>query len=191
MIFIGNIIDRKNAFIIPDILQKLIKYNSSIKLLIITHFGEIDKLRNTLFEKKLNNNVEFVFYISEELKKEYLARSKMMIFPSKYEGFGTVVAEGLASCLPVVIFDVPTLRTFNKGVLKARPFDINEFVEKIIYLLKNEEIRKSMGLEGKHDMEERFDYTIVSEIENRAINESIKYSDVLQQNLEHFSSILI
>ena len=96
-----------------------------------------------------------------------------MILPTKYEGFGIVIAEALASSLPVVLFDVPTLKTFNKGILKARPFELDEFTHNIIYLLKNKEEREKLGKEGRDDALQRFDYSIVADNEELAINRAL------------------
>ena len=182
IIFIGNIEERKNAFMLPDIVEKLKNYNTNIKLLIISHAGEIDQLRHIITLKNLDNNIDFIGYISEAQKMEYLAESKIMIFPSKYEGFGTVIAEGLASYLPVIIFDVPTLKIFDKGVVKVEPFNIHEYVKKIIYLLENESIRILLGVEGRHDVEQRFDYDYVSKLENESITKAITLIDSKDYN---------
>ena len=182
IIFIGNIEERKNAFMLPDIVEKLKNYNTNIKLLIISHAGEIDQLRHIITLKNLDHNIDFIGYISEAQKIEYLAESKIMIFPSKYEGFGTVIAEGLASYLPVIIFDVPTLKIFDKGVVKVEPFNIHEYVKKIIYLLENESIRISLGVEGRHDVEQRFDYDYVSKLENESITKAITLIDSKDYN---------
>lgn len=182
IIFIGNIEERKNAFMLPDIVEKLKNYNTNIKLLIISHAGEIDQLRHIITLKNLDNNIDFIGYISEAQKIEYLAESKIMIFPSKYEGFGTVIAEGLASYLPVIIFDVPTLKIFDKGVVKVEPFNIHEYVKKIIYLLENESIRILLGVEGRHDVEQRFDYDYVSKLENESITKAITLIDSKDYN---------
>ena len=175
LIYIGEIGDRKNAFMLPDIIETLKKFKKNIKMLIISHLGEIDKFKNLIQERNLNQNIDFIKYVTEEEKREYLAKSKIMVFPTKYEGFGMVIAEALASYLPVVLFDVPTLKIFDKGTLKAKPFDIDEMVGNIIYLLKNENIRQKIGNDGRVDALKRFDYSNVSEIENNAISGAINY----------------
>lgn len=172
LIFIGEIGERKNAFMLPDIIEKLKKFNDNIKLLIISHLGQIDKLKDIINKRNLNKNIDFVSYVTEK-KREYLAKSGIMVFPTKYEGFGIVIAEAFASSLPVVLFDVPTLKIFNKGVLIATAFNLNEYINNIIYLLKNEKEREKLGREGRDDVLKRFDYSIVSELENRAIKEAL------------------
>lgn len=174
LIFIGNIEDRKNAFMLPDIVKKLKNYNNNIKLLIVSHAGDIDKLKNIIRLNNLDENIDFVGYISEAEKKEFLAKSKIMIFPTKYEGFGTVPAEGLASYLPVIVFDIPTLDIFNKGIIKVKPFDVDEYINQIICLLESENLRKSLGIEGKLDAEQRFDYNYVSKKEHESIKNAIQ-----------------
>ncbi len=173
LLFIGEISTRKNAFMLPVIIEKLKKFNKDIKLLIISHQGQIDKLKNLIKQKDVNKNIDFINYVTEKEKKEYLAKSKIMVFPTEYEGFGIVIAEALASSLPVVLFDVPSLLIFNKGILKAKPFDVNQIVNNIICLLKDENTRKKLGEEGRTDALKRFDYSIVSDIENNAIIDAI------------------
>ena len=113
--------------------------------------------------------------MTEEEKREYLAKSKIMIFPTKYEGIGIVIAEALGASLPIASFDVPSLKIFNKGIIKAKPFDVDEMVDNIICILKDENIRKKLGEEGRIDALKRFDYSIVSDIENNAIIDAINY----------------
>ena len=174
LIYIGEIADRKNSFMLPVIIEKLQeKLQNNIKLLIISHQGQIDKLNDLIKKRNINKNIDFINYVTEEEKREYLAKSRIMIFPTKYEGFGIVIAEAMASSLPVVLFDVPTLKIFDKGTLKAKPFDIDEMVGNIIYLLKNENIRQKIGNDGRIDALKRFDYSIVSDIENNAIMDAI------------------
>jgi glycosyltransferase involved in cell wall biosynthesis len=177
LIYIGSIDERKNSFILPEIIERLKKFNENIKLLIISHLGEIDKLRIIINQKNLGRNIDIKNYVTEEEKREYLAKSRLMVFPTKYEGFGIVIAEALASYLPVILFDVPTLKIFDKGVVKAKPFDIDEYTEKINYLLQNENNRQELGKLGREDALKRFDYSIVAEIENNAIKNAIKDDD--------------
>ena len=172
LLYIGTIEERKNALLLPDIVQKLKKNKQDIKLLIISHRGEIDKLKDIINRKGLVKNVDIISYVTEEEKRRYLAISKIFVFPTKYEGFGMVIAEALASYLPVALFDVPTLRIFSKGVLKAKPFDFNEYINNIAFLLKNNDEIKKLGIEGRKDVEERFDYNAVSQRENNIIKEA-------------------
>lgn len=173
LIFIGRIDERKNALLLPDIIEKVAKIKDNVKLLIIAHQGEIEKLKTLIAEKHLAKNFEIINYVSEEEKRYYLATSKIMIFPSKYEGFGIPIIEAMASYLPVVLFDIPSLKLFSAGVLKSKPFDIDEFVNNIAYLLKNDNKRKELGAEGRELVEHKYDYSIVSAIENNSIKDAI------------------
>ena len=175
LIYIGNIEDRKNAFLLPNIIEILKSKNKQIKLLIISHLGEVDKLKEIIKIKHLEENVDFINYVTEEEKREYLAQSKVMVFPTKYEGTGIVILEAMASFLPIVLFDVPSLKIFNKGVLKATPFNLDEYVENISLLLENENIRRKLGENGRKEVKSRFDYKIVAGVENESIKEALNF----------------
>ena len=168
-----NIKHWKNTFMLPDIVENLKKVNDNIKLLIISHLGEIIKLKEIVKERNLNKNIVFVNYVNEEEKREYYAKSKIMVFPTKYEGIGMVIIEALAASLPIVLFDVPTLKIFSSGILKAKPFDIEEYTNNIKFLLENENERERLGKEGREDALKRLDYKNVAEIENDAIKKVI------------------
>lgn len=173
LIFIGSIEDRKNAFILPSLVEIIKNIFNDVKLLIISHQGEIEKLKNIINRKGLSKNIEFINYVTEKEKRMYLASSKIFVFPTKYEGTGIVILEALASYLPVVLFDVPTLKLFEKGTLKSNPFDLHDYARKIIYLMKNDDLRKQLGNEGRQDTERRFDIEDVSYFENESIKKII------------------
>ena len=98
---------------LPDIVENLKKVNDNIKLLVISHLGQLDKLKGIINKRNLNKYIDFVSYVTEEEKREFMAKSKIMVFPTKYEGIALVIIEALASSLPVLLFDVPTLKIFN------------------------------------------------------------------------------
>ena len=72
-----------------------------------------------------------------------------MCIRDRYEGFGMVLIEAMSCGLPVISFDCPCgpkdiIKNGKNGFL-CKFNDIEAMVEKIIYLIKNEEERKRMG----------------------------------------------
>lgn len=174
LIYIGTIEERKNALLLPDIVEKVKSEYNNVKMLIISHKGNIQKLKKLIVEKKLEANVEIVNYVSEKEKRNLLATSKLLLLPSKYEGFGVPIIEAMASSIPAILFDVPSLASFNIGVLKSQPFKINDYANIVTDLLKNEEKRKKIGIEGRRYVKMKFDYDIASTIENESIKMAVK-----------------
>lgn len=83
-----------------------------------------------------------------DVKKEYLS-SSIFVLPSRFEGFGLVIIESMACGVPVVVFDCEngprSIITDGENGFLIPPFDINIFAEKVMLLMKNQELRCRMG----------------------------------------------
>lgn len=83
-----------------------------------------------------------------DVKKEYLS-SSIFVLPSRFEGFGLVIIESMACGVPVVAFDCEngprSIITDDENGFLIPPFDINIFAEKVMLLMKNQELRCRMG----------------------------------------------
>ena len=87
-----------------------------------------------------------------EVKREYL-QSSLFVLPSRYEGFGLVLIEAMACGLPVVSFDCENgprniIRDGQNGFL-VQPFDVDAFAERLLALIRDEELRYKMGAEAR------------------------------------------
>jgi glycosyltransferase involved in cell wall biosynthesis len=82
------------------------------------------------------------------VKKQYLS-SSIFLLPSRFEGFGLVIIESMACGVPVVSFDCEngprSIITDGEDGYLVSPFDVNAFAEKVMHLMRNEELRKRMG----------------------------------------------
>ena len=86
-----------------------------------------------------------------EVRKEYL-QSSLFVLPSRYEGFGLVLIEAMACGLPVVSFECENgprniISDGQNGFL-VQPFDVDAFAERLLMLIRNEELRQKMGVEA-------------------------------------------
>jgi len=115
----------------------------------------------TIIGSKVDDNevyASFPVYICENIKvhksmshssliREY-KRHKIMIFPTLFEGFGTVFLEGMAAGLAVVASSEggarDIIRDGENGILVPSRSS-ESLAEKIIYLLDNEEAREKIG----------------------------------------------
>ena len=83
-----------------------------------------------------------------DVKKEYLS-SSVFVLPSRFEGFGLVIIESMACGVPVVAFDCENgprsiITDYENGFL-IPAFDVNLMAEKVMLLMKNQELRYRMG----------------------------------------------
>lgn len=102
-LFSGSLIARKGVELLARVFVRLANEVGHVTLNIVGE-GELrQSLRQTL--GPVSDRVEFVgFKDWNELPQEY-ARADVLCVPSRYDGWGLVVPEGLASGLPVIATD--------------------------------------------------------------------------------------
>lgn len=97
------------------------------------------------FDDKLNIHIHRP---TKEIFGEYI-NSSMLLMTSVYEPFGLVIPEAMSCGIPVISFDCDygprdIIKDGEDGFL-IKPYDINVFAEKIIYLIERSDIRQNMG----------------------------------------------
>lgn len=87
-----------------------------------------------------------------DVEEEYL-KSSILVQPSRTEGFGLVIVEAMACGLPVISFDCENgprsiISDGEEGFL-IPTFDIELFSTRLIQLMNDVELRKTMGEKGR------------------------------------------
>lgn len=113
-----------------------------------------DYLLELVSRYKLQKNILFCGHLNDDALTDKYSSSEILAMPSLREGMPNVLREALIAGLPVVAFDIgcvkEALEGGKYGVL-VKKGDIKELANKIIKLLKNDELREyysKMGLEG-------------------------------------------
>ena len=104
------------------------------------------KLQKQIDDLRLEN-VKLCGY-AQELDQEY-KKASIFCLTSRYEGWGLVLVEAQAKGLPCVSFDCENgpreiIQDGLNGFL-VQPNDTNEFADKLLCLIKNNELRKSFA----------------------------------------------
>jgi glycosyltransferase involved in cell wall biosynthesis len=117
----------------------------------------------------LNGDVEFHGFIPDENIVEYYNKCNAFVLPSAsttQEGFGIVLLEALACGTPVISTEIvgvaEDVKKNNAGVI-VPPKDSKALADAIIYILKNEDLAKKMGENGRRLVEERYTWKGVAE----------------------------
>lgn len=120
------------------------------KLLIIGDGNEFENIKNLVIEKNLSDKVELLGRLDNNEVFQYMRKSKIYALTSYSESFSLVTLEAMQNKLPVVAFDVRTgprniIKNTETGYL-VMDGNIDAYSEKIMFLMKNEEIRQTMGM---------------------------------------------
>ncbi|WP_270319310.1 glycosyltransferase family 4 protein [Lactococcus petauri] len=104
---------------------------------------------------KLDNNVCFTYNATtKQLREDIYSKSKIYLLPSTREGWGLTGLEAMASGATLVasrIGGIEDYATVSNACL-VRPDSKKEFIDKIIYLLKNEDERLALSKKALEDV---------------------------------------
>jgi len=107
----------------------------------------------------LNKSVELLGAKTHSEVIQHMLSADIFLHPAVEEGFGNVVLEAQALGLPVVCSDTIGLPENIEDGVTGYLFhsrDIVDMVEKLILLINNPKLRKSMGKAGMKRVEEKF-----------------------------------
>ena len=138
LLFIGNQSKRKGFDLLASIMQQL-GHDYTLNF--------TSGLRNQSKELPIPYAQDLGLLSDTELVEAY-QNADVLLFPTRYEGFGYAVAEAMACGLPVVSSNcsaIPELIDTGKGGFLCSTDAIDEFVNKIKRLANSPELCKSMG----------------------------------------------
>ena len=157
ILYVGRIAKEKNIkFIIKSF--KLIKEKvENTKLFIVGSGNEVDNLKKICFSLGISDSVVFTGVLEKKDVIRAYNSADIFVFSSLTETQGLVVCEAVASGLPVVaIYDEPFEKIVIDGYNGFLVDDnINEFSEKVVYLLKNKTHLNKYSINSKKISKEK------------------------------------
>lgn len=146
---IGRLIPAKGQIYLIRAMEKVIKHNQNIKLM-IAGAGKLKvKLKKEINNLNLKNNVYLLGFRSDI--SELLKLSDVLVNTSEYEGNPISVLEGMAAQKPVLGSDIASIREIitngEEGVL-VKYNNPEKISEKILLLYKNKKLRNKIAING-------------------------------------------
>ena len=129
-----------------EIWKKVVAMKKDAKLWVIWEGSEdiLEKINAFIKENNLENNIKLfgVVYDFEE-KFRIINSSKLFILPSHEENWAIVIWEAMAIWAPVLVYDLPEITPIWKDNVEwVERFDTNQFSEKVLKYLWDENLRK-------------------------------------------------
>ena len=169
LLFVGRLVKQKNIPFLLTCFQKITKDFSNTRLVIIGE-GEERILKDLAKKLNVENKVEWIKGVPYSRIPQYFKAADIFVLPSLYEGFPRVLMEAAMAGKPIVSTNVGGTEDIIKD--GENGFIINQgneenFVEKVLFLLKSSTIAQEMGKKGQELMESKFDpqKTLVKQIE--------------------------
>jgi len=161
-----------------SMLPRVLKKYKKVKLMIPGPFTEHTKnLVNLTKKLGIEHKVKFMGKVSEEKLQELYRDASVYCYPSPHEDFGLGPLEAGGWGVPTVAWNHagPTV-TVENGVtgLLAEPYDLDDYAEKVLKLLKDKNLREKMGKNAYRRTKELFSWRRHVDILEREIKSLLK-----------------
>lgn len=159
IIYVGRFVKQKGINYLFEAFKRISK-EKGINLLMIGKGPEFEFFKAASRRMK----VKMIYNAPEEKLPLYFACADVCVVPSLWEPFGLVAVEAMACGLPVIASNVGGLREIIEkdcGVL-VKPADSNALADEIVEMLRNEDKRKKMGMNGRKRAEKYFSWETVT-----------------------------
>ena len=143
----GRLVAQKAQHFLIDIARKLKQENLNFKILIAGDGELYQDLKQKISHQNLTNHIELLGFVED--MSLFMNQIDVFVSTALWEGFGFVLAEAMVAKKPVLAFDVssnPELIEEGKNGHLIPLKDIDCFASKIAKLIKDEALRKKMGV---------------------------------------------
>lgn len=153
----GRLTEQKGQALLIEV-AKILKDRNLDFSLYIAGEGELKtKLEKKINEYGLEDQVHLLGFVSE--MNQFMNALDVFLLSSAWEGFGFVLVEAMLKKCPIVAFNTssnPEIVADNEtGYLVNYP-SITDFANQVELLIKNEELRKSMGKNARQRVLDHF-----------------------------------
>lgn len=143
ILFVGNIKKHKGLSVLINALKIAKEKGFNLTLKIVGNAENFRTTDESIFEKIKElpeNSVEFTGRISDEELKTLYKKTKRLVQPSLYEGFGMPPLEAMSLGTKAIISDIPVFKEIYKKfpVTFFKSEDCNDLAEKLLSI-KNED----------------------------------------------------
>ena len=164
VLYVGRFCPQKNLPLWLNVAAEIVKSVPDCRF-ILAGAGELKPHRQRqAADLGLTDHVIFTGTVAYQEMPRLYAAADLFLLTSRYEGFGRVVVEALASGIPAVA----TISTGPEDIIREGetgyllgPSDMHGLAGRCIALLEAPEQRMAMGRTGQKDMRERFDISVV------------------------------
>jgi len=163
--FIGNFNERKGIDILIRAFNEVKKSISDSNLFIAGSGEEESNLKNLVKKLDLESDIKFLGFVKGDKKFSLIKSANILVLPSVWESLPIAVLEGMACGKPIIASNVggiPYLVDEGVNGFLVRPGEVKELSDKIIKVLKNKKLQKSMG-KASLKMSEDFEWSKIAE----------------------------
>lgn len=153
------------------------KYPNALLVIPSSFTGYTKELKTLAKKLEIYKSVIFTDQINEETLQFLYQNATVYVYTSPEEDFGMGVIESMGWGVPVVAWNYagPTVTVDNgKTGYLAKPYDVNDFADKILKILNNLKLRDKMGKAAWQRVKDKFSWDIHVGIIDREIKKALR-----------------
>ncbi len=157
--YVGKLEQWKGTDVVIESFKRINREVKNVKFLVVGSGSQQDKLKEANLPIELLGSVPY-----HEMPKIY-QRTSVLILPSYMEGFPCTCVESLSCQVPVVASDVGDVKEIvidGKTGFLTGCGDAGAVASRTIEILRNKELRKKLGENGRAHVRENFSYDAVT-----------------------------
>ncbi|CAD5243342.1 glycosyltransferase [Thermococcus camini] len=179
IMWVGRLVPGKRPELAIAIFNKLREKYTNLDLkLILVGDGPLNGTTLNLVEKSpFKEDIIYLSFIPNEELPKYYSSAFIFLLTSTTEGLPRTVLEAFSCETPSVISKIPHLEeVIKKAGLMVEKNSIDNFLQKIEYLLENPKVQRKMGLIGRRKIEKHYSWDIF-------VTKNIKLYEALRREL--------
>jgi len=149
---VGRIVQEKGFETVIHAAPLILKKFPNVLFLIAGKGPMLNEYRNKVKAMGLEQNINFIGYISDKDRNQYFHECDITLFPSIYEPFGIVALEGMVACKPTIVSYTGGLKDIvihGETGLTMIPGDEESLAEQVLFLLSNPCEADTIGRQGQ------------------------------------------
>jgi glycosyltransferase involved in cell wall biosynthesis len=171
LLFVGRLVEKKGLKYLIEALPLILGKHPNAVLRIVGDGQEKERILERILELGIGEHIEFLGAVANDVLTEIYNSSDVVVFPSVVaddgdrEGFGLVLVEALGCECATVVTDLPAMRDIihnGKSALVVPQKEANLLAEKVSLLIDDDNLRHSLGKQGRQYVLERFDWEIIN-----------------------------
>jgi len=167
ILFLGRLAANKGVKYLVSAMPKILEAHPDAKLIICGEGEEKPSIESQIKGLGLEGSITFYGTVNLDTLAMLYATSSVFVLPSinRLEAFGIVQLEAMACYTPVVASDIPGVNSvmdIGKSGLLTPIQNPDAIAAAVIKILKDPELLKSMGARGRHLVETKYDWPIIS-----------------------------
>ena len=175
LLFVGTLSPHKNIERIIEAFNNVRNEGYDYELVICGKKGWLyEDIFNKVKELKLENEVIFTDYVTDEELEVLYKNTKLFVFPSLYEGFGFPPIEAMARKVPVLTSREGALpEIVGNAAIMCNAYDVNDISKNILKVIEGNNFRVNLielGIQRSKYFNWNNNYNRINEIYYETLN---------------------